>query len=218
MDLVERVRSALEELHEGFRSRKGQKAQSALRDALITTVAEVGLEGVAVANLCCVAGLKRTSFYTHFTTLEDFVDGIADQEFSRFRCLMQAKILEDVPGLGALVALILEIHAMHSSRQTWPTFVARLLAEHESTRARLRSDIATYVRNAVRAGDLQMPSNLSEAFVQLTFASVETGLIWEGRRPACLVSGRDVCELLLQAGSSSKSLDDLMLLDRHLAT
>ncbi|HSN15230.1 MAG TPA: TetR/AcrR family transcriptional regulator [Anaeromyxobacteraceae bacterium] len=63
--------------------RRVQRTQAALRDALVTLIAERGWDGFSVQDVCDRANVGRSTFYTHFADKEELIGG-AFEELKRF--------------------------------------------------------------------------------------------------------------------------------------
>jgi len=55
------------------KTQKGYLAKTALMDAAIPLIANKGISGFSIEELCQAASMKRTSYYTYFKSIDQLV-------------------------------------------------------------------------------------------------------------------------------------------------
>ena len=184
------------------KSQKGFRAKTALMDAGIGLIADLGVHGFSISDLCKKAGLKRTSFYSYFETMEQFVDELSIRENSAFEAdfekLHGEAYTEMAPGLKRMVLSLLQFFAIAESRAVWNRFVVRLFSQHTPTAAAIFNDLKADIVQGIESGDLQLNTEDADTYAQLILASLSIGS--QQTEQYSRVNGRLVIDMLLDAG------------------
>ena len=184
------------------KSQKGFRAKTALMDAGIGLIADLGVDGFSVGDLCKKAGLKRTSFYSYFETMDQFVSELSTRENSAFEAdfekLHGKAYTEMTPGLKRMVLTLMQFFTITENRAVWNRFVVRLFSQHAPTAAAMFKDLKADIVQGIESGDFQLNTEDADTYAQLILASLSIGS--QQTEQSSKVNGRLVIDMLLDAG------------------
>jgi len=188
------------------KSQKGYAAREALFDAAIHLIAEKGIGGFSVSELCNLAGLKRTSFYNYFQTIESLLDELSQREDRNFDENMANAYDEMSHGIQRLSFNLLKYYEIATEDTMWNRFVMEMFANHEATADNMTEDLKCDVVAALDAGDIKIEHNAIDAFTDLVFASLM--VVNLQRKAGRLQSGQgqQLVTMILQAANTNKTL------------
>ncbi|MEM0985567.1 MAG: TetR/AcrR family transcriptional regulator [Pseudomonadota bacterium] len=186
-------------------SRKGANTRASLLDAAFTLIAERGIHGVTVAQVCGATGLKRSSFYTHFKDLDDLISALSK------------RILDDF-GRGSNIGDIEKHHSLLKSR------IDFVFAETERTPALgnvihelVFSDFKRFeavlervlgdVKHDVQRGVFSIEVDEAPAFAHMITATTVSLFKTSKSHWGTQLNGHETINLLLSAGGLKKTLD-----------
>ena len=182
------------------RSRKGYRARMSLMDAAIPLIAEKGVEGFSIGELCDEAGMKRTSFYTYFNSIGDLVDELSERENEDFDKALEAEHGPASPGIKSLLLNIVGFYKVASDQTVWSRFVMRLFSEHEPTASRTIEDVRRDVYAAIEQGDLKLSQEEADPFADMVFSVLYAMTMKTEQEPREDYDPRHMIRLLLRAG------------------
>ena len=178
-------------------SEKRAQTQAALLSAGRALVAEKGVGGVSVGDVCSLAGFSRGAFYSNFTDMDHFVRRLADDQWSEMVAFVRAAVAQALPG-----------GLPRSSPRTddevteaVASLSRRLLAAMPASREfyLLQTEFAAYV---IRSDDgAPSLSEGYEVFKRSLQEVLETGLAAIGRQP--LLGAEETTELIFAAAERS---------------
>ena len=184
------------------KSQKGYLARTALRDAAMALIAEKGVDGFSVGALCARAGLKRTSFYTYYQTMEDLLDEVSLQEDANYDAAVEAAFGDLPPGTRRFAFTILHFFRLAEAEEdaVWNRCAIELLVAHPPTWERSTGSVRENLETAINAGEMDLSLDDLDSYVDLVFA-VLIGLksrLRQGRLEKG--TGPRTMSLLLRAG------------------
>lgn len=158
------------------KSIKGFKARSAMFDAGIELIAERGISGFTVSELCKASGLKRTSFYSYFDSIEQYVSELSVRENDTFESEFERIFgihYQDMPsGVERMVCTLLQFFDLTGSDGTWNKFVMNVFTYHEPTMKRMHDDLLADVEAGVQSNEMPSIANKTDAYSRLVLASM----------------------------------------------
>lgn len=69
--------------------KRTERTKTALRNALLFLMRERSVQEIPVAELCRKAGIERTSFYTHYKSINDIIAEAEQEQLDSFRAIME---------------------------------------------------------------------------------------------------------------------------------
>ncbi|MEM1106705.1 MAG: TetR/AcrR family transcriptional regulator [Pseudomonadota bacterium] len=175
------------------------RTRTALMDAAFDVIAEAGLAGLTIAQVCEQAGRKRSSFYTHFTDLNDLLTGLSyrllgdigaktNHAFAHrdhgvvlgFRIDFVLQMVRQEPALGRVIC---ELHQAHPP--TADAFTKLILFD---------------VRNARRAGHLSISRSDAPTYAHILGASIVSLIADQSAPGGRKVKPKVAVDLLLGMG------------------
>ena len=191
------------------KSQKGFRAKMALLDAGIELIAESGIYGFSVGDLCKKAGLKRTSFYSYFDTVEQFLCELSTRENTNFEADFHTRHGEAYtqmqPGPKRMVLTLLQYFEIVNTDSVWNRFVVKLCSQHAPTSSLMLADLKADILSGIESGDFQISSEEANTYAHLIVASLSIGS-QQFENPVH-VNGRCLIEMLLEAGKVKNKYD-----------
>ncbi|MEM9572952.1 MAG: TetR/AcrR family transcriptional regulator [Pseudomonadota bacterium] len=155
------------------KSMKGYKARMALLDAALRLIAVNGVSGFSIGDLCDEAGIKRTSFYTYFKTIDDLLEELSlreesgfDQEFARLYGDMK-------PGIRRLFISVIGFFEIALENDVWNKAVIRLMAEHQPTIDRNTQSVVDDIDAAIADGEVVLTPLQAGLFKNLVLSTLQ---------------------------------------------
>ncbi|MDO4901793.1 TetR/AcrR family transcriptional regulator [Actinomyces sp.] len=192
-------RAAVRRLIGAVPSERRAQTQALLLAAGRELIADQGIAGTSVGDICSRAGFSRGAFYSNFTDMDHFVQRLAEEQWASIIEFVEDSVVHELPhgaqasapetdsevaaGLAGLTSRLLG--AMPISRELF-------LLQHE---------FAAYI---ARAGDHAGAALLREghaAFKRRLGSVLITGLASIGRE--CLLSPEDTTELVFAVAERS---------------
>ena len=195
------------------KSQKGYLARAALLDAALALIAEKGVSGFSIGELCTRAGLKRTSFYTYFQTVEELIDELSVREDSAYDAAIEARF-DDLPnGLRRFAFTILYFFHLAEADDNveWNRFAIEMLVEHQPTWERSAADLKDYLRAAIEKRELELALEDVDAFVTLVVAALVGTKDQLRRGSLAQGTGLKTVSLLLRAAGVKQSAAESIL-------
>ncbi|MBQ4810575.1 TetR/AcrR family transcriptional regulator [Pseudoalteromonas luteoviolacea] len=184
------------------KSQKGYRAKKALLDAGIELIADKGIDGFTVGELCKKANLNRTSFYSYFESIEQYVGELATRENAAFDedFEQQTGIAYEVmtPGLSRLVLVLTQYFKRIEKDTVWNRFVVKTFSQYAPIAQVMFNDMMTDVNQAINDGDLQIAPEQADSYCQLILASFSVG--HQHKAPYGEVNCAQLVDMLLDAG------------------
>lgn len=188
------------------KSQKGYLAKNALFDAAIGLIAEHGINGFSISTLCKQAGLRRTSFYTYFKTIDDLIDELALKEDADFEEELEEEVGKLPFGVRRLSANILKFYKTALNNAEWNKFVLQLFMHHNPTRELFLSDIMEDVRQGINNGDLNISENEINCFTALITSTLTSVNDLKKDNNLEIEDGPRMVSMLLKAGGADQKL------------
>jgi AcrR family transcriptional regulator len=161
-----------------------QRAEAELLRAVRHLIHDGGFNELCMARIAEVTGYTRKTVYNHFANIEDAVVAVCLQSVARRADLVSRAALfrgssrERMSGIGSVAREVLPHHQRHEvllsaiNMDQVPEDRRRRLRAQED---RLIAIITGVIRDAVAAGDLELPSQLTPEQLALTLAQMEVG-------------------------------------------
>lgn len=184
------------------KSQKGFIAKRSLLDAGVVLITDLGMNGFSVTDLCKKAGLKRTSFYSYFDSMDQFVDELSTRENAAFDTNFEHLFGEDyyemTPGVKRLMFTLLQYFDIVESGSEWNRLVVELYLHHSPTAQIMFDGIMDDVAQGTQDGDFLLHETELSTYVQLILASLSIS----GQREKILdnFNVQRLLEMLLDAG------------------
>ena len=186
------------------KSMKGYVARTALLDAALELVAEHGLSGFSIGQLCHAANIKRTSFYTYFKTIDDLVEELSLREDAAFDQRFTAMFGEMQPGVKRLFISIIGFFRIALENKVWNRAVIRMMSEHEQTLERNMGYVEEDIQTAITQGDLEIEASELNAFKNLVFSALQHTEATEFQSNPVAYTAT-LIEMLLRASKASEA-------------
>ncbi len=161
-----------------------QQAEADLLRAVRHLIRDGGFNELTMARLAEVTSYTRKTVYNHFANVEDAVVAVSLQSVTRRADLVSRAALfrgsprERMAAIGAVARTVLPHHMRHEvllsaiNMDRVPEDRRRRLRAQED---RLLAVNAGVIRDAVAAGDLDLPSELTPEKLGLALAQIEIG-------------------------------------------
>lgn len=154
------------------KSMKGYKARMALLDAALELIAMKGVSGFSIGDLCDQAGIKRTSFYTYFKTIDDLLEELSLREEAGFDERFAELYGDMKPGIRRLFISIIGFFKISLEDNTWNQAVIRLMAEHQPTIDRNTQSVVEDIDAAINAGEVELTRLQAGLFKNLLLSTL----------------------------------------------
>jgi AcrR family transcriptional regulator len=161
-----------------------QRVEADLLRAVRRLIRGGGFNELSMARIAELTGYTRKTVYNHFANLEDAVVAVSLQSTTRRADLVSRAALfrggsrERISGIGYIARAVLPYHQRHEvllsaiDMDRVPEDRRRRLRAQED---RLLAVNTGVIRDAVAAGDLELPSELTPEQLALTLAQMEIG-------------------------------------------
>ncbi len=88
-------------------NRRAQKTKALFRNALLTLLEQNNrIDDISVSKLCMAAGLNRTTFYAHYSVINDILVEIREEALQNLSVIVANIQYEDYDSLGVLLNYI----------------------------------------------------------------------------------------------------------------
>ncbi|MEM8936762.1 MAG: TetR/AcrR family transcriptional regulator [Pseudomonadota bacterium] len=185
------------------KSQKGLKARRLLFGAAFSLIGEGGVKDLSVRDVCEYAGLKRTSFYNYFQSIDDLLDQLAKSEIEAFDQAFAKRNPRISRGAERLAKETLHLLKRVEQDKAWGNFIFRVLLQDRHSLDAAKRQVAIDIRAAVKEGTFVLSSDDIEPYNKLFMA----GMVAPIRQ---LISSNDVDNLgertvrmLLMAGGAN---------------
>ena len=195
------------------KSQKGYRAREALLDAALELIAEKGVDGYSIGELCKRAGIKRTSFYTYFPTLKDLLIELARREDAAYDAAVDEAYGKYDAGIRRFAYSVVHFFRMAESDDTlgWNRTAIEMLAMHEETWERSVSGLRKDIDAAIENREIRLAPEQVEGFIHMCLATMMgiKSLLDDGRLSRG--TGIQFTSMLLRAaGTSEASISEIV--------
>ena len=189
-----------------IKSQKGQRNYTLILDSALKIVGESGINTLTVGNLCRVADIKRTSFYTYFQSIEHMLNELAVREFAKFEDAFQAEHPEAQWGIDRFVKTTRFVFKCVIDEPDFSPRIAGLLKYHPPSMMAFISEIRNDVNSLIETNVLHIEPEDIEPYVQLISASLVNAIYKSSSGMLAKGHARRTMILLLRAGSIDPSI------------
>ncbi|MBQ4835224.1 TetR/AcrR family transcriptional regulator [Pseudoalteromonas luteoviolacea] len=184
------------------KSQKGYRAKKALLDSGIELIADHGIDGFTVGELCKKANLNRTSFYSYFESIEQYIGELATRENKAFDDDFEQQTgiayAEMTPGLKRLVLVLTQYFKRIEKDTVWNRFVVNTFSQYAPIAEVMFNDMMIDITQCIEDGDLQLAPQQAHTYCQLIFAAFGVG--HQHKTPYGEVNSAQLVDMLLDAG------------------
>lgn len=182
------------------KSQKGFQARNALFDAAVPLIAEHGVTGFSINDLCKKANLKRTSFYTYFSSLETLVDELSKREDAEFEKTIEREFGAVEPGIQRLCLNMLGFFISNQEESTWNRCVTQMFVHHTPTRDAITADMKNDIKCGIDAGDLTIQRDEVDNYAALFYGTLIASVSSRHLQQLDQQQARSIVKMLLRAG------------------
>lgn len=178
--------------------RKRERTRRRLLHAGLASLAERGPAGVSAGGIATAAGVATGTFYNHFSTVDEFLDAIA-QQVGRGIEIGQATLAEIEHDPATRVAIgVLQLLRMADTDPTSASTFVKLVGARPEFRARVRTIVSSAIVDGVNAErfDVEIGNASTNAVLGATLQSMRSLILGETTHAEAAGVARLVLRLL----------------------
>jgi len=168
-------------------------------DAAIPLIANKGISGFSIEELCQAASMKRTSYYTYFKSIDQLVMDLWAREAEYFHERFRSGHAELKHGIERLHINLLGFFEMARENPVWNKFSMQLFTNHETIRTAWMADIARDVEAGRKSKELNISPQEEETFTQLVVGVQFSTALNLNFGKKSKSSGKNLIDMLMRA-------------------
>lgn len=185
------------------KSRKGYRTRRSLLDTAFGLIASDGIAAVSIAQICASAGLKRSSFYTHFENLTDLLSSVSLRVQDELGEKFLAADLEENLSLSRLEKRLRFVLNSTLQDSQLGHVLYELYTFHEPTSAQIETGIRSDLSYDVANGLIHLDGDDIDAFAKMVSCTILGTMRVMNGRVTSFAQREKILRLLMRAISHS---------------
>ncbi|MEO1304343.1 MAG: TetR/AcrR family transcriptional regulator [Pseudomonadota bacterium] len=181
------------------KSRKGYEKRVALLNATFDQIAMDGIQRLTVGGICEAVGLKRSSFYTHFSSIEELRTALANSLLHEVGSSAETSFPADPEQQFVLRDRMKFVLDYGIKNPKTAKVLHELYSYDQSALDKLADSVGQDVDSGLQSGQLKIPKGSENLYSRIVLASVMDALRDIGRGRGDGFDPNQLLNLLLKA-------------------
>ena len=190
---------------------KGEKAVTSLMNAALSLLGANQSSELTPGLICQQAGMKRPSFYTYFSSVDELLDGLCAREVANLEAAYLSHHADTDSPLSRIVRIPLYIYARAQHERGWFQAVSHSVTWNREQRERRLTHLRADVRAAMASGQLKIGDGQIDGFIFLYMAAISLLVDSRNERTVADRPSTEALKLLFKgSGADMETVDALL--------